>query len=374
MNLPEPVTVPVELKNVDRELNQQIQKLLGPTEAPIQRARMANLVIYCEGVQGRDEMNAQLSEILTHHPARVILLVGDPEGKRPDIQSSITIRPIRVGRDRFAFGEQITLEADGPEIERLPFAVRSLVIGDLPTNLYWNAHTPPALAGPVVFEMADGLEQIVYDSLGWREPARGVAATSRWISQMEQVGPGRPWRVVSDLNWRRLKFWRRILVQSLAPASSPGVADSAREILVEHGPHAVTQGWELASWLTLRLGWKVLAGRIQLGAEMAWRCTRPDDQEGRIRLHRLEAGPAEVRRVWIACKLGDVNGAINVAVESDIRLAVTLEGVEAAARTVVIPPQTAGELVGKQLSDREVSPAFRESMAVAQMMAQSLLH
>ncbi len=374
MNLPDPITVPVELQHVERELSRQIQKLHGPTEAPIQLARMANLVIFCRGSQARTEVNSQLNEILTYHPARVLLLVGDPEGKRTDLETSITIRPIRVGRDRFAFAEQITLEADGDLIDRLPFAVRALIIGDLPTNLYWQASTPPALAGPLLFELAEGFEQIVYDSLGWAEPDRAVAATARWIEQVERIGTGSEWRVVSDLNWRRLKYWRRILVQSLAPASAPGVADSASEILVEHGHHAVVQAWELASWLTLRLGWKVLAGRVQPGAEMSWRCTRPNDREGKVRLHRLESGPPEVRRVWIACKLGDINGAINIGLESDVRLAVTLEGVGAAPRTITVPPARVAEMVGKQLSDRERSPAFRDSMVVAQTMAQSLLH
>jgi hypothetical protein len=32
------------------------------------------------------------------------------------------------------------------------------------------------------------------------------------------------------------------------------------------------------------------------------------------------------------------------------------------------------ELVGRQLSDRSRDPVFRESMAVAQVMAQSVLH
>jgi hypothetical protein len=41
---------------------------------------------------------------------------------------------------------------------------------------------------------------------------------------------------------------------------------------------------------------------------------------------------------------------------------------------MALPPHTAAELIGRQLSDRERDPAFRESMAVAGGMAQSLLH
>ena len=55
------------------------------------------------------------------------------------------------------------------------------------------------------------------------------------------------------------------------------------------------------------------------------------------------------------------------------RLATFLEGVDAAPRTQTLPPLSPAELVGKQLSDRERDPVFRESMAVAQVLAQSLL-
>ena len=55
------------------------------------------------------------------------------------------------------------------------------------------------------------------------------------------------------------------------------------------------------------------------------------------------------------------------------RIAVSLEGVEAAPRTMTVPTIQPAEVIGRQLSDRERDPVFRESMAVAQVMAQSLL-
>ena len=35
------------------------------------------------------------------------------------------------------------------------------------------------------------------------------------------------------------------------------------------GPHAVIQAWELGAWLTGQLGWKVQAGKVSGGKEMA---------------------------------------------------------------------------------------------------------
>ena len=78
-------------------------------------------------------------------------------------------------------------------------------------------------------------------------------------------------------------------------------------------------------------------------------------------------------RVRIACRLDGKPGALNVHAEGPQRLSVSLEGVDAAARTMTATPQTAVDLIGRQLSDRERDAAFRDSMAVAGVMAQSVL-
>src|SRR6185369_11795532 len=136
--------------------------------------------------------------------------------------------------------EQITLRTTLSGLEHLPFAVRQLLVGDLPTNLWWASTTPPPLAGPFLQDLSEEIQQIVYDSNGWPDPPRGVAAAARWIAGIEslayhEVG----WRVAADLNWRRLKHWRRLLAQALDPSSLPGALDTITEVVVEHGPHAV---------------------------------------------------------------------------------------------------------------------------------------
>jgi glucose-6-phosphate dehydrogenase assembly protein OpcA len=254
----------------------------------------------------------------------------------------------------------------------LPFAVRALQIGDLPTNLWWASSQPPPLAGPLLYELAEHAQQIMYDSLGWLEPARAVAATGTWLEQIERESANGRWRVASDLNWRRLKYWRRLLAQALNPASAPGAAESVSEISVEHGPHAVIQAWELMSWLASLLGWQVLTGKVRPGLEIGWRFASSQG-EPRLRIRRLEQGPPEIRRVRIACQLEGKPVMLNLVAESELRLAILLEGVDAAPRTMNVPKRTPAELIGRQLSDREPDPVFRESMAVAQVFAKSLL-
>jgi glucose-6-phosphate dehydrogenase assembly protein OpcA len=270
------------------------------------------------------------------------------------------------------YSEQITLHGPGRSVGRLPFAVRGLLVGDLPTNLWWAAPVPPPLAGPLVYDLAEHAQQIIYDSLGWREPARGVAATGGWLGQMNGKARGGLWQSIGDLNWRRLKYWRRLLGQSLDPASAPGVLEHISELQVEHGPHAVIQGWEIASWLAARLCWRVQTGRVQPNVELAWQCLAPHNVV-RVRIHRLAEGPAEVRRIRITCAPESTMGALTLVVEDEQRLAVLPEGNHMAPRTLTIQPQPLAELVGRQLSDRARDPVFLESMALARIFAQAFV-
>ena len=235
------------LEKVERELAQQLKKLQGPGEMPVQIARMSNLIVFCDDRAVADKISAVLPEIVSSHPARVLLLVGEPIGAIPIITASVLVRPLGSGPHHSSFCEQVSLHAAGDGVGRLPFAVRTLLVGDLPTNLWWASNVPPPMGGTLLHDLGEHVQQIVYDSLGWREPAKGVAATASWLKQVEMTMPGGRWRVASDLNWRRLKYWRRLLAQTFE--ANTGTVESATELLVEHGPHAVIEAWELVSWL-----------------------------------------------------------------------------------------------------------------------------
>jgi glucose-6-phosphate dehydrogenase assembly protein OpcA len=367
-----PAEAAVPLDGVERELDHQLKLLQCPGEGPLTRVRMSNLVIYCNTPDQGAAIATQVPEVAAVHPARVLLLIGQPEAQDGPIQASVLVRTRPLEGGHRACSEQVTLRAAGGAIDRLPFAVRSLLIGDLPTNLWWAANQPPPLAGPLLYELVELSQQIVYDSLGWTDPARGVAATATWLEQIQRASAGGRWRVASDLNWRRLKYWRRLLAQALDPASTPGAVESLSEVQLEHGPHAVVQAWELASWLCQRLGWRIVTGKVQRGVELAWRLTGAHG-DLQLRIRRLEQGPPEIRKVRLACVLQGKPGALSLTVQDDRRLAIQLEGVEAATRTMTVPPQSPAELVGRQLSDREPDPVFLESMAVARLLAQSVL-
>ncbi len=336
----------------------------------MQRVRMSNLVVYCDREELLQSIAAEIPKAVAVHPGRVILLVGEPTPGSEGITASVCVQPHGPGQQHQACSEQVILRAGGDAINRLSFAVRALLIGDLPTNLWWAAPEPPPFAGLLLHELGEPAQQIIYDSLGWREPAKGVAATAAWLETVERTAGGR-WRVASDLNWRRLKYWRRLVAQALDPAFDPDLTPSISEVIVEHGPHAVVQAWELISWVAQRLGWHVLTGKVQPGVEIGWRFMGPN-REIRVRIRRLEQGPAKLRQIQFACTLKGKPTKMTLAPDGELRLAITFEGMDTAPRTVTAPRLDLAELLGRQLSDRERDPAFRQSMEVAQVLARSV--
>ena len=363
----------VTLKDVERELSRRMKAVQGPGESPILRACMSNLIVYCDRPELAEQVTQEIPEIVASHPARVLLLIAEPGSEAGDLITTVGVRGRVVDPGRWVCSELVTLHAKGRAAERLPFAVRGLLIGDLPTNLWWAAPQPPSMAGPLLYDLAEHVQQIIYDSVGWLEPPKVMAATASWLRQFE-ARPGRVrWRVASDLNWRRLKYWRRILSQTLDPATAPGAIESLTEILLEHGPHAVIQAWGLAGWLVSRLGWQVEGGLFQEGEEISWQF-RTKMRMARLRIRRLPEGTPEIHRMRLACTLEGKPGAFNLELHPDRRLSVMPEGViKAEPRTLTAPVQTRAELISRQLSDRERDPVFHESMAVALLLAQRLL-
>lgn len=364
---------PIPLRRIEDELALVLHGNQASEDHTVHAARMSNLVIFCNDEKRAQDVQETIPRIVDVHPARVFLALHTPSEQAEPVTGSVTAWCNLGAGKRQICSEQVNLNAGGRSAEPLIYAIRGLLIGDLPTNLWWACEVPPALAGSLVNEAAESVQQIIYDSIGWREPARGVAAMGAWVAAMERDGKGgRRYRVISDLNWRRLKFWRRILTQALDPNVLPGALESITEIQVEHGPHAVVQAWLLMAWFAARLGWKVRRGRIDQGVEIAWEVQAPHGKVA-VSIDRLSDGPSEVRRVQVHCRLGGKPGILNVLTQGEDRLVVIPEGQEAAARTLTIQPQSTSELVARQLSDRERDPVFREAMAHAETFARSVL-
>ncbi|HMK22860.1 MAG TPA: hypothetical protein VK466_11045, partial [Terriglobales bacterium] len=69
-------SVPTPLRTVEAEIARQMKALQGPGERPVQSARMSNLVIFSDNREQAQSLAAEVAEIVSIHPARVLLVLG----------------------------------------------------------------------------------------------------------------------------------------------------------------------------------------------------------------------------------------------------------------------------------------------------------
>jgi len=183
---------------------------------------------------------------------------------------------------------------------------------------------------------------------------------------------GRIRQAVSDLAWRRLKLWRRLLAQALDPAVAPDMLDAVREVTLEHGPHAMTQAWLLTGWLALRLGWRPAGGKVSGGTEATWQFQAPHGVVS-VTIHRRSEGQAEIQTVRVVSAPRGRRAAISCTNAGPGRLAVTSDAAPGVVRSLSALPQGRADLVARQLPDLARDRLFQDCLAFAQTMAQTLL-
>jgi glucose-6-phosphate dehydrogenase assembly protein OpcA len=256
------------------------------------------------------------------------------------------------------------MSASGSAAKRLPSVARSLLLGDLPTALWWCVPQAPPLGGPMFDELSQMADQVIYESMSWPDPVSGMTAVAEWVNSE------RTEQVVADLQWRRLKLWRRLISQALSPEVLPGAMESITEIRLEHGPHSLTQAWLLVGWLASRLGWQPAHGRAQRNVEIDW-SFRSTTGPIKITVRRRNEGNPEVTGAVIRWKTKDGPGQAKFEVIGPERLQVRVNDGE--TRILTAPPQSRASLVARQLPDLERDPLFRETLKHAGAMAAALL-
>jgi len=367
---------PVDVAAIERELAGLWRGLVpeGETAAgeapPVVRACMSNLLVWCDTQEQAATLPADLGEIVERHPARVLLLVGEaePGSEGGGVAASVTAVCHLAGAGRQICSEHVTLSAAPGAARRLPSAARSLVLGDLPTALWWAGREPPPLAGDLFLDLAAMADHLIYDSAGWLDPARGVIGISDWAHSLGAR------TVVSDLAWRRGKPWRRLVGQALDPQVAPGALEGIESVVIEHGPHALPQAWLTIGWLAGRLGWHPVGGDVVLGDRVTWRFASPRGPLA-VTVKRCATGPAELRSVAIAWRRGVGEGASRSSLRferlGDARIVAQGEGA-LATPGIVAPEPSRAALVARQLPKRFRDPLFRDALALSRRMAAAI--
>jgi glucose-6-phosphate dehydrogenase assembly protein OpcA len=206
----------------------------------VYRAALANLVVPLEAALAH-KLTPVLVDTTRRHPARLFSIEAEsPRGT--GLRARVgALCHLREGGGGLVCSEQVVVDSDADSTPLLPSAIRSLLIGDLPTVLL-DFH--PGLDTPWVSELMDMADLVVVDSC-IKEPGKEPAV---W-DFLRREGS----RKVHDLAWARLLPWREILAEIFDRTAWRSI----RRLEIEHSGEGFPPPpvWLLAGWLASRLGW-----------------------------------------------------------------------------------------------------------------------
>ena len=172
-------------------------------------------------------------------PCRAFLVLLDEAAEPGRAELAATTRCHGSTRDIVL--EEISVRVPPRAFGQVPGLVRPLLMNDLPNHLYWARTWPTDERDfDAVARLCD---HVVVDSRRFAEPARHLAA----VAARRQAG-----QRLSDLNWLRLRPWRRALAEAFERL--PWQPGTKVEGAVRYGASATAAAHLLADWLGSRLG------------------------------------------------------------------------------------------------------------------------
>lgn len=354
----------VSLTDVEKELANLWDGLSRETNGgqTLTRACMSTLVIYCDTRIEANTILDELPEIVNAHPARVLLLVGESE-ENEDLTAYISVHYCQVSEGWQLCAEQVTVYCRASAVRRLPSIPRFLCIGNLPITLWWVSSQPPPLAGELFYNQAANANQVIFDSIGWREPAKGVQAVAHWIA-------GNHEHIIYSLAWRRLKMWRKLISDVLDPAVTPNALDTVNRLEIEHGPHALPVAWLLVGWLAVRLNWRPVSGKVVSPSATNWRFEGGGKRID-VLVKRLDEGDARLYQMLWRWG-GKHSDALLFSQLSERTLGVRKASSQVTETVIAMPDIGHAQLVARQMAHRFHDELFEQVQDVSSQMASVL--
>lgn len=238
-----------------QHIEEELHELWKPEEGEkatdifwFQRSYTTNLVVYAPSLDFCGEVDAVLQELTPSHPGRYIILcpAAGPLSTPLRHQVSGHCQYDPVHNRRFCC-DIINLEAGPTALEHLYGLTLSLLIADLPVEVWWPDEIP--LQSLLFKNIAEESDRVWIDSARFRLPHQSLANLAKnWKLLF-------PDTLLADLNWIRFLRWRSLIAE-LFDGEWASYLQRIREINIEYGEGCQpTRSFLLVCWLASRLGW-----------------------------------------------------------------------------------------------------------------------
>ena len=172
----------------------------GAVDTAISHACLSNFIVFTEDPDDEAMINETIPQYVVKHPCRVILIMAKPRHSESKLGLEVHSHVYRGASGRSATCDQFTIRASGSGVKESAGAVQSLLVPDLPINLWWRGIFLNQM--PLVDQMLTFADRFIYDGTLWTNLHYTVRQVADCIERYQsKVG-------FTNFNWARLRPWR----------------------------------------------------------------------------------------------------------------------------------------------------------------------
>lgn len=238
-----------------------LRKEVVPADARVSalmRACTLTLVVLCDKNEDPADLEPLVAQIVTSHPARVLLIADHDPDAEPWLETRISTYSAIGGSVPRLVGEEVAFYPRGAQYESLPSAILGLRVSGLPFVLYWRGQ--PDSEDTLFRALVGECDQILYDSQHFTARAERINNTiARLRLDYPDVSFG-------DVNWQRIRPWREMVAQFFDDPANLSYLNTIKRVVIEfsvgfNGNQSAAV--LMMAWLASSLGWRVRHGSYQ---------------------------------------------------------------------------------------------------------------
>src|SRR3954462_3504290 len=236
----------IDVRAIERELNDLWKQLAedtnGEKHQAVTRTCVLNLIIITGGGRAAEHATETVARLTARHPNRAFVISTAPNARVDALDAWVQThcQMPSPGRPQVC-GEQISIEARGAGVERVPGTLLPLLVPDVPVMLWWPRGEP--VGDPRFLKFADIVDRVIVDSATFAAPEAGLARMAALLHPDERRedhdgAPSGTRAAISDLSWSRLTPWRELTAQFFdAPSLASHLAEITR-VVVDYAARA----------------------------------------------------------------------------------------------------------------------------------------
>jgi glucose-6-phosphate dehydrogenase assembly protein OpcA len=371
----------IDVRAIERELNDLWKQLAegedGEAHHAVTRTCVLNLIIVTGGGRAAERATETVAQLTGRHPNRAFVISAAPNARKDVLDAWVQTHCQMPSPGRpLVCGEQISIEARGAAVDRVPGTLLPLLVPDVPVMLWWPRGEPSG--DPRFLKFADFVDRVIVDSATFADPEAGLARLAKLLNPDPLPGAGgADWNggagtTISDLAWSRLTPWRELTAQFFdAPTLVPHLSEIT-QVTVEYEARAGeaddrSQALLLLGWLAARLGWRPGgAPKQQSGITMLRMAAANGDP---IAVELRPAAPAEdlldrLSALTIECRRARFSVARDAALDCAVARS-EVEGMQPIQRKVRLERLDQASLIGEELRLLGRDQTFEMALKVA---------